>query len=97
MPRLIWSPESLDDLRNIAASLAPRNARAGLDALHAIRAGANRLTDYPRIGRAIDEPFRVLGIRTTPYLIIYRVDGEAIDVIRVRHRREDWLSIEGEI
>ena len=97
MPRLIWSPESLDDLRNIAAWLAPRDARAGLAALRAIRAAADRLTDYPRIGRAIDEPFRVLGVRTTPYLIIYRLHGDAIDIIRVRHRREDWLSIEGEI
>jgi toxin ParE1/3/4 len=97
MQRLIWSPEARDDLRNIGTWLGERNARVALDTLRAIRASADRLTQYPRIGRAIDEPFRVLGIRSTPYLIVYRITDDGIDVVRVRHRRENWLPVEGDI
>lgn len=97
MQRLIWSPESLDDLRSIGTWLGERDANAALDILRAIRAAADRLTQYPRIGRAIEDPFRVLGIRATPYLIVYRLTDDGVDIVRVRHRRENWLSIEGEI
>jgi len=26
------------------------------------------------------------------HIILYRIDGETIDVIRIRHGQEDWLS-----
>lgn len=90
MPRLIWSPSSLRDLRDLDEFLSPLNGAAASRMLRAIRATANRLVDYPRIGRALDEPFRILGVRTTPYLLIYRLRKDGIEIVRVRHGSENW-------
>jgi plasmid stabilization system protein ParE len=97
MQRLIWSPEARDDLRTIGAWLGERDPQVALDTLRAIRHAADRLREYPRIGRAISEPFRVFGIRSTPYLLVYRLSGMEIDIIRIRHRRENWSPVEGEL
>lgn len=98
MPRLIWSEASLRDISGIDDYLTGQNAAAAARIARAIRATALRLLDYPRIGRAFDESFRVLGVRTTPYLIIYRLRDGDIEIARVRHSSEDWLPrSEGEL
>lgn len=92
MPRLIWAPASLRDLRDIEAYLSQRNDAAAARVLRAIRDASNRLVDYPRIGRAYDEPFRVLSVRNTAYLLIYRLRRDDVEIARVRHARENWLD-----
>jgi len=96
MPRLIWSEASLRDIRGIDEFLSEENPTAAVRIAKAIRATSERLGDYPRIGRALDEPFRVLGVRTTPYLIIYRLCDGHIEVVRIRHASENWMAeVEG--
>ena len=90
MPRLIWSPSSLRDLQDIDAFLTERNDSAAARILRAIRLTADRLLDFPRIGPAFDEPFRVLSIRTTPYLLVYRLQRDDVEIVRVRHSSENW-------
>ena len=92
MPRLTWSPSARGDLKGIDAFLAERDAAAAVRILRAIRITAERLRDYPQIGRALDEPFRVLGVRGTPYLIIYRLREGEVEIVRLRHARESWLD-----
>ncbi|MEO5937984.1 MAG: type II toxin-antitoxin system RelE/ParE family toxin [Sphingomonas sp.] len=97
MPRLIWSPASRGDLHDIDGWLTERNPAAAARILRAIRVSSDRLRDYPRIGRAIDRPFRVLAVRTTKYLLVYRLHNDVVEIIRVRHAAETWLPVEGEI
>lgn len=96
MPRLIWSEASLRDIVGIDEFLTAENPMAAARIARAIRATALRLLDYPRVGRALNENFRVLGVRTTPYLIIYRLRLGNVEIARVRHSRENWLAeVEG--
>jgi toxin ParE1/3/4 len=97
MPRLIWSPASRGDLHDIDGWLTERNPVTAARTLRAIRTSADRLRDYPKIGRAVDRPFRVLGVRTTKYLLVYRLHNEGVEIVRIRHAAENWLPIEGEI
>lgn len=98
MQRLIWSPSSLRDLQAIDAFLGERNDAAAARILRAIRTSADRLRDYPRIGRGLDEPFRALSVRTTPYLLIYRLRGGDVEIVRVRHASENWIhDVEAEL
>lgn len=92
MPQLIWSPASRDDLKGIDEYMMERDPVVALEILRAIRSTAIRLLEYPRIGRAIEEPYRVLGARGTPYLVIYRLRDGVIEIVRVRHARENWLD-----
>ncbi|MBA3879870.1 MAG: hypothetical protein C0500_09160 [Sphingobium sp.] len=96
MPRLIWSEASLRDIHDIDEFLMADNPMAAARIAKAIRATVLRLVDYPRIGRALNEKFRVLGVRTTPYLIIYRLRDGALEIARVRHASENWVAeVEG--
>lgn len=50
-----------------------------------------RLADYPHLGR----PGRIVGTRelvisNTPYIVPYRVRGEALELIAVFHGRQKW-------
>lgn len=97
MPGLIWAPSARRDLTTINDYVGENDAGTALDTLRAIRKAANRLTDYPRIGRAMNPQFRVLGVRATQYLIVYRIRNDGVEIVRVRHRRENWTyDIEAE-
>jgi toxin ParE1/3/4 len=98
MRRLTWSPSSRRDLLRIRDWLAAHDVRAALATIRAIRAAAIRLADYPELGRALEEPFRAIGVRGTSYILVYRLSDSGVDIIRIRHGREDWLAKpEGEL
>ncbi|WP_404366502.1 type II toxin-antitoxin system RelE/ParE family toxin [Sphingomonas sp. MMS24-J45] len=98
MPRLIWSPRSGRDLADIDAYLSERDPAAAVRILRAIQSAIVRLSDYPRLGWAINEPFRVISVRKIPYLILYRLREGVIEIVRIRHAREDWSgAIEAEL
>ncbi len=92
MSRLIWSPSSRLDLSTIRDFLAERDPRVARDTLRAVQRVVRRMLDYPRIGRAVQEPFRVFGVRGTPYIVIYRLRDADVEIVRIRHGREDWLG-----
>ncbi|SDA36529.1 Plasmid stabilization system protein ParE [Sphingomonas sp. NFR15] len=97
MPRLIWSPAALDDLDAIDAYFLEHDVPAS-NVFRALDRVAHRLLDYPRLGRALSEPFRVMGVRGTDYILIYRLRDEGVEIVRIRHGREDWLGqVEAEL
>lgn len=53
---------------------------------------AQRLCDQPLVGR----PGRVSGTREsvvarTPYLLVYRIRHEAVEILHVWHEAQDWM------
>lgn len=97
MRPLIWSPAARGDLSGIERWYAERDPATGIAVLRAISVTVTRLADYPRMGRAVEEPFRALGIRGTAYILVYRLNGDAVEIIRIRHGRESWLPVEGDL
>jgi toxin ParE1/3/4 len=58
--------------------------------IRALQAAMERLLLFPELGRSIHEVRP--GVRLLPvesHLIIYRLRGEAIDVVRILHQRMD--------
>ncbi|MBA3486299.1 MAG: type II toxin-antitoxin system RelE/ParE family toxin [Lysobacter sp.] len=54
---------------------------------------SRRLAEEPQIGRAGIEPgTRHWIVQRTPYLIVYRVTDEAVEILRVWHGRRDWMG-----
>lgn len=92
MSRVIWAPLSRLDLALIDDYLHDRDGAAAARTLRAIRTAADRLLQFPRVGRVLEEPLRVLGVRGTPYILVYRISGQTVEIARVRHRRENWLA-----
>lgn len=89
---LIWSPEALQDLRDIRAFIAQDDPGAAkVVVARIVRLVAEQLPRNPEIGR----PGRVSGTRelvisNTPFVVPYRVRDEHLDILRVYHTARMW-------
>ncbi|MFD1787305.1 type II toxin-antitoxin system RelE/ParE family toxin [Sphingomonas floccifaciens] len=91
MPRLIWSiPASLDLDRIDAWLTEHRPPRHTLATIRAIRERAEWLSTFPRGGRPGLDGLRVVHVSDSRYVIVYRLVGDDVIVVRVHHERQDW-------
>ena len=93
MPRLKWTPQSLQDVARVHDFLAPKNREAAKHAVKAIRQGLKLLGKHPEMGRPTEElptefRERVIEFGSGAYLALYRYDGKEVVILAVRHGRE---------
>lgn len=93
MPRLIWTPGALADVQRLYRWLLPKDAEAAMRAAETIRANVKILARQPYIGRPVDdmEPEyreKPIDFGKSGYVALYRVEGETIVILAVRHRKE---------
>lgn len=93
MASLIWSEQALANVQRLYRFLAEKNNAAARRAVKAIRTGVNILAVYPQAGRVVedmDEAFRdwPVDFGDSGYVVRYRVDGEQVTILAVRHQKE---------
>ena len=93
MPHLIWTPPALADVQRLYRFLAPKDEAAARRAIKAIRAGMKILAYQSGAGRPVedmDPAFREwpIDFGSSGYIALYRVDGEAVVILAVRHQKE---------
>ncbi len=94
MRRIDWSQPALDDLRAINGWLMKEaTPDIALRTLTAIRTRARFLERFPDGGRRHKGNVRILRVFRTQYLLLYRIDDDAVQVLRVRHDRQDWPTL----
>lgn len=86
-----WSPEAYNDLARIVQHIREQNPTAALRVAKTIYKGVARLKTSPRRGR----PGRVDGTRELvlsplPFVVVYRVAKNAVEVARVLHGAQRW-------
>jgi toxin ParE1/3/4 len=89
--RLEWLPIAKRDFDDQLAYIAERNPLAAIAVGDRIEAAVRHLRDHPRIGR----PGRIKGTRElvisgTPYLVAYRVEPDAVVILRLLHGAQRW-------
>jgi len=91
--RLRYTADALAHLETIYDFLVERNPTAARRTAGDIRAAAERLRDFPYIGRksSVADTHEWV-VRGTPYLIVYEVDetNAEIRVLAVFHGSQDW-------
>lgn len=93
MPRLIWTPPALADVQRLYRFLASKDADAAQRAVKAIRSGVKILAHQSHLGRPIedlDADYRewLIDFGNTGYVALYRVEGETVAILAVRHQKE---------
>ena len=87
--KLIWSPVSRDDLRDIARFIARDNPQRAESFAYQLMAQTDMLQGHPEIGRSVPEHRNPLirEIIFRPYRIVYRVNHtrQLFEIIRVWH------------
>ncbi|WP_136067995.1 type II toxin-antitoxin system RelE/ParE family toxin [Modicisalibacter radicis] len=96
MSRVIFAPAAVQNLERLREFLRPKHPAAAERAAKAIIQGAQALGELPRIGRLIDdlpEEYRdwLIEFGDSGYVARYRIDGDTIVVLAIRHQREAGL------
>ncbi len=85
---LRFTPQALQDLRDIQEYLLPRSASGAEHVRLAIEYTVDLLAQFPGIARNTDmENIRVISVINYPYLVYHRLIKKEIEVIHIRHYR----------
>jgi toxin ParE1/3/4 len=89
--RIEWLPVALQNRESQIAYIEERDVKAAIRMGDAIENAVLRLAEHSHVGR----PGRVKGTRElvvnrTPYVIVYRVEPEAVVILRVLHGAQKW-------
>lgn len=88
--RLRWTQLALGDFENAHDYIAQDNPKAAREIAERVLEATRRLLDYPHIGRiGEDEDTREWRVQRTPYLLVYRINGEFIEILRVWHMKRE--------
>ena len=96
MKPVVFNPVAVSDLAEIVSYIAQDNPDAANRVRHAILSTAELLGRFPALGgRPSFSATRFAGIRFLPakrfrnYLLFYREDDDALEVLRVLHAARD--------
>ncbi len=87
-----WSPEAADDLQRICERIAIDNPEAAGRVAGTIYEGCDRLKEFPRVGRTSRRMpgWREFVFPPLPYVVVYLVTEEAVEITRIFHGAQDW-------
>ena len=89
--RISWLRTALRNLDQHANYIAKDNPIAARNAVERIRAAVDQLAEYPSMGRIGRVPLtRELIVGGTPWIIVYRVRAEVVEIIRMLHAAKAW-------
>ncbi len=79
-----------DDLATLFQFIAKDDALAAQKVSRAIRAGIDRLIQFPSYGRAGDvEGTRQFVVAGVPYIVVYEIEDELVTILRIYHAAQD--------
>lgn len=85
--RVVWSNRALRSLADIHSHISTDSEDAANRTVDRILKRGDQLAAFPQLGRAV-ERYKRPGIRElveAPYRIVYRIRGQAVEVIDVLH------------
>lgn len=81
-----WLRKALKNLEQAYDYIAETDADAAIALVLKVRAATDQLAEFPMMGRVGRvNGTRELVIANTPYLVIYRVKGSAVEILRMLH------------
>ena len=82
--QIVFAPAAIDDLTDIRTYIGKFNPAAATRMAARLIEAAESLHEHPDRGRPISRNRRELAI-VPPYVIRYRVKGDTVEIIRIRH------------
>jgi toxin ParE1/3/4 len=87
-------PSALNDLESIWLYTAAQWSADQADQyIRQLTAGLNLLAGQPEIARErheLNPPVRIHPVAS--HLVVYRIESDHLDILRIRHGREDWAN-----
>ena len=93
MSEITWLPEAIEDLHRLRHFLTDKNPNAALRAGQTILDAVNRLSQFPQIGRPMNDetPRRelVIAFGSGAYVLRYLFEDDTVFIVRVWHSKEN--------
>jgi toxin ParE1/3/4 len=88
--KLLWTPESIEDRRAIYDYIETDNPLAAIDLDELIYEKSQMLIEHPKLGRVGRAPKTRELVVHANYILIYKIAGYEIHVLRVMHAARQW-------
>ena len=89
--RLRWTTPAANDLYNIVRHIQQDNPDAAADVASALYEGCASLRKFPYRGRkGRIEGTRELVFPGLPYIVVYQIRDQTVEVARIYHGAQDW-------
>ena len=89
--RVSWTRRGLRTLDGIAAYVSQGDPAAARRIVARVEGAVTRLASHPSIGRSGRVPgTRELVVPGTPFIVAYRVEDEAVQILTVLHSARRW-------
>jgi toxin ParE1/3/4 len=86
-----WSPEAADDLERIVRYIQRDSPEVARKVAAIVINAVGSLSTFPKRGRmGRIEGTRELVITALPWIAVYRVRDEAVEVARIYHGAQNW-------
>ncbi len=88
--RIRWTPAAAADLQNLSDYLKDHHPHYRQPTVRKVYAAVQSLKEWPHRGRAgREEGTRELLFPPLPYIAVYRVKGQSIEVLRIYHGAQE--------
>jgi toxin ParE1/3/4 len=89
--RLRWTTPATQDLYNIIRHIQRDNPDVAAKVAETLYGGCSKLLDFPRRGRkGRIEGTRELVFPALPYVVVYRIQDQILEIVRIYHGAQDW-------
>ena len=88
MRHIVWTAEAVDNLEAIATYVSAFNPAAAQRLAERMIALADSLVEFSERGRGAGDGKREMTI-VWPYILRYRVEGDTVLILRIRHGAQD--------
>ncbi len=91
--RIRWTPAAAADLQHISDDLNQRHPRARQPTVRKLHTAIESLKKRPSRGRlGREEGTRELVLHPLPYVVLFRVKEQSVEVLRIYHGAQDRSS-----
>jgi toxin ParE1/3/4 len=88
--RLRWTPDASEDLYRLVQYIQEDNPGAATHVAEILVEGCETLIGFPRSGRTgRREGTRELVFAGLPYVVVYRIADEVVEILRIYHGAQD--------
>ena len=88
---LRWSQDAVDDLERITDYLFENIPERAPELIRTIYDAPATLLTFPHRARSgKKEGTRELVLKALPYIVVYRIKGEVIEILRILHGAQKW-------
>jgi toxin ParE1/3/4 len=90
---LVWLRRAIADRDAQLDYIAADNPRAAIEQGDRIANQVGQLVQHPKLGRVgRKQGSRELVIHRTPFIVVYRIRGQRIELLRLLHGSQQWPS-----